>query len=256
MDDENKKRPGVLDNLAFAMLDGKPLISRLARLFIAQEEQHKRSLGRRARDAYEANEKHVGAWMRPVYTPGYGKVRETVALVVTEIARQKAIRDERQKARNFAVTYAKTLTKDGYRRSVANKLYAFEEKEWDRKDYEAKQPSCVHLSIHGDYVIGIDNRGGYGSTLFLYTLSRRTGRATLGRLKASNIGFDSKDFTTLLYRLAPLDIRAAAFNGTPVKVDFDRLAFLVGEGPTIIPFDFEGEVAITQNFQPPRLRLN
>lgn len=251
---EEKKRPDVLDTLAFAALDGAALISRLARLYISQEETLKRSLNRRARDAYEVSEKTVAPWLRPVYTPPYGKVRETVQLIVTEVKRQTAIRVERQKRRSYSVTYSTKMNKDALRRSVATKLYSFEEKSWNGREYEEKAPNCVHISILGEHVIAVDNRGYSGGT-YLYTLSRKTGRAFLGKLD-ERIAMEGKDLTVLLFKLAPPDVRLAAFTGITVKADIEKLAFYVGETPTIIPFAVDGEPVITQNFTPPRFRLN
>ncbi len=250
--DGEKKRPELLDTLAFAALDGKALIGRLAHLYIKAEPSIKAELGKRARNNYQCDDKTVAKWMRPVYTPPFGKVREMVAAVTAEVHRQKEIIVKRGAVRAYAVTYAKKGDKTTRRNDVASLLYQFVSKDWNEREFTVKRAAVGIMAKVGEHLV-IYDCGHYRGT-WLFTLNRRTGVSKLVKL-ADNYSLEGKDLPGLLFKMAPPEVRVAAFSGIPVVADFDKLAFVVGEGPKIVPFSLEGEPVITTGFTPPVYKI-
>jgi hypothetical protein len=244
-----KKRPEILDALAFAALSGTALIGRLAHLYIGAEFGIKRELGKRARNAYIADEKNVAKWMRPVYTPPFGKVREMVVLVVGEVARQKTIQVNRGGARAYTVTYSKKGEKSSRRNELAAKLYQIKAREWNEREATVKRPSCSVMLTVGEHLIAYEG-GTYGSPAILFTLNRRTGTSQLVKLSDA-FSLDGMDLPAILLKMAPPEVRVAVFTGTPIVADFDRLSFLLGNEPKIVPFSVEGAPVISTGFKPP-----
>jgi hypothetical protein len=252
MDEQVKKRPEILDALAFAALDGKALIGRLARLFIVAEPTIKKAKSRRYRDDYVVNDKVIAAWMRPVYTPGRGKTVEMVSLVLEEVKRQQALRAKRAESVAYLASYGKTPKKDIRRNRVAAGLYVLMSKEYNESEETVKTPSCIMLTTHGEHLVAVDS-GTYNRGSYFYARNRRTGRAIIAPIgRGKHLG---DNLVNVFFSLAPKATRAALFAGVPVTVDLDTLAFVI-DGKQGDPWKLEGDAVITTDGKAPVVKLN
>jgi hypothetical protein len=251
MDEQVKKRPDLLDALAFAALSGPALISRLARLYIVAEPAIRSGRSRRSREDFVVNDKVIAAWMRPVYTPGRGKTVEVVSLVLAEVKRQQAIREKRAERVAYLATYGKVGKKDHRRNKVAASLYVLMGKEYNESEATVKSPLCALLKTHGEHLVAVDT-GSYSRGTYFYARNRRTGRAVIASLgRNRHLGSDLID---VFFGLAPKATRAAIFAGVPVKVDLDNFCFIIDdkEGD---PWKLDGDRVVTTDGTPPIIKL-
>lgn len=251
--DGDKKRPELLDALAFAALDGQALINRLAAIYIKAEPKIKSDLPRKSRDHFEADEKVIAKWMRPIYTPPTGKVRSMVSAVVAEVRRQKDLQVKRGGARAYTVTYSKKQEKTVRRNVCASKLYTLMGVDYSDREPTPKNPCCIAILTIGDHLIAFDG-GSYQRSSHIFTLNRRTGRAQIATLE-DRFPVESKDLPGILFKMAPPEVRVSLFSGVPVVADFDKLVFLVGHEQEVFPFGIKGDPVITTGFKPPVITI-
>jgi hypothetical protein len=234
---EQKKKPELLDALAFAALDGQTLINRLACLFLKAEEEIKGAMGRRARQNWAIQDKTVGEWMKSVYTPARGTTKAMVASVVTEALRQKELQKKRADAVAYRITIGQSGTREYRRSKVAALLFGYETKEWNEREYSHKNPNPRFLLSVGDHLVSLDSITYQG--VFLYVRNNRTGRSTLTKMKGDR-SYDT--LPAFLFSFASKETKAALFCGARVTTDFDTLSFDV-DG-RIEPFPITGVQAV------------
>lgn len=205
----------ALDTFSWVAMPDKIRDAKLAHMYIKEE----RLIRSRSRNYAGPTTGTVKLFVRSLYSPPRGAIGSTVANVMAEIERQKAIRKRRMENRPYKW---KKLCKSVRKNAMAANYYTI----WGtnhRKEKEEKSRCCVAVGRIGGTLLLVD-KGGYSTPLPRIYMRSPSGKVRVVVVEGDQL----KSMTSALTRLAPKRVLRSIFDGEKVKLNADDCGFEMG----------------------------
>ena len=220
----------LLDALAWMAYSHKARVAKLANIFLQKEN----FISKESRNYSGPSTSNVKILIRSLFIPPRGTQQQTITDTITEIGRQRKIREAR--AANRPYQHPKRPPgNQPYRveRWVKGRMSAVAECRYKTlrrvQDYDTKQHKNVHCSPVivalcriGDCLVMVDT-GNHYSNSRIYLKHRPTGREKVIVLTKDSI----TNFDDAMLHIAPKVSIRAMFAGSSLVLDFDGDGFLV-----------------------------
>lgn len=223
------KEADVLASMSWCGLPYKTLISKLAHMYLKEEDR----IRRRSRGYCGPTKGTVGTFIKSHYTPPRGKGAITVKDVLAEIDRQRTLQDERKRITPYKPETGRPENRHDRDRWVRRRMnrvakarYTILTKNY-RDEYEQAEPKCVAITRMAGCLVIVDG-GSYDTYARVYLRDESTGDEVVFVL--------DRRISTLIEAMtlmAPKGVLRSLFDGKTCRLDFNGGFDVDGE---FVPF--------------------
>jgi len=210
------KEAEVLDSLAWIAKSFEARVKLAASFYLRDEDKVKKAYEPRKYEAPTGGT--VKAYVKSLFTIPSGQHKATIAAILEEIPKQRAIRDRRRKFRPYKEKERKTRPRTERWDAIGHHLYTIVR--------EDKQPDDHNIvggtSFNGTLVV-VD-KGNHYAKPRIYMRQKATGKV---KVVVLDVKHRPSSITNAMLAICPTKAYRGMFDGKPVVLDFDREGFLV-----------------------------